>query len=609
MLRSRIATHQRQDRLSEVPVRAAGDGAPDRSAPGWIDLGPGWLFATIRDAVIVANVETGEIALWNPGATELFGFAVEDMLRTRLADLITDLDQTEQWAAACSGNAACDTVELFARRKTGADICVELTLTYMPAAADGRPYVVAVARDITERRQHVEERMERFRERIAREESLQAQRRLEVLAEISRLLDASLDYEATLQEVARVTVRTLADWCIVHLLEPDGTIRWLALAHGDPAKEALARQLQERYPATDGVGRVLRSGVAELYNNHAVDPSTPLLNRAARAYDADHLRLLEELDSRAVIIVPLSARGRILGAVSVISTQHDRVFGPADLAIAEELGRRCGQAVDNARLHQGAQNALAARDRFVSIASHELRTPIARVKGYAEMLMAAHTDGDLTEEMLIRSLKRIDNASDRLATLVRDLLDVSKISAGALPMRVRPLDLTDLVRDVAGRYQEQMKSSDTAGHLLLDILGTPGHIAGDPDRLEQVLTNVLDNALKYSPEGAELLVRVQPKARGVLIEVQDHGIGLPTDTADRIFEPFSRAANAEERQITGMGLGLYICRNIVEQHHGRIWASSKGEGTGTLVSVWLPDGVNHAGASGDASAQPDRAAA
>jgi signal transduction histidine kinase len=256
-------------------------------------------------------------------------------------------------------------------------------------------------------------------------------------------------------------------------------------------------------------------------------------------------------------------------------------------------------------LHREAQNALAARDRFVSIASHELRTPIARVKGYAEMLMAAHTDGDLTDEMLLRSLSRIDNASDRLATLVRDLLDVSKITAGALPMRVRPLDLTELVRDVVGRYQEQMKLNGTPGHLLLDIVGAPGPIAGDPDRLDQVLTNVLDNALKYSPEGAELIVRVQPKARGALLEVQDHGIGLPPDSADRIFEPFSRATNAEQRQITGMGLGLYICRNIVQQHHGRIWATSKGEGSGTLVSMWLPDAANHGAASDDSAAAPD----
>src|SRR5260370_10342437 len=132
--------------------------------------------------------------------------------------------------------------------------------------------------------------------------------------------------------------------------------------------------------------------------------------RAARAHDADHLRMLRELDSRAVMIVPLVARGRMLGAVSLISTAPGRVYDATDLAIAEELARRCGQAVENPRLHQEAQAAVKARDRFVSIASHELRTPIERMKGYAEMVLAAHTDGELSDEMQLRSLTRVDTA-------------------------------------------------------------------------------------------------------------------------------------------------------------------------------------------------------
>jgi signal transduction histidine kinase len=202
------------------------------------------------------------------------------------------------------------------------------------------------------------------------------------------------------------------------------------------------------------------------------------------------------------------------------------------------------------------------------------------------MVLAAHSDGDLTDEMLRRSLTRIDSASDRLTALVRDLLDVSKMSAGNLPLRVRSLDMTDLVREVVGRYQEQLSGT---GMLLLDIVGRPRRVSADPERIEQVLTNLLENAVKYSPDGADLRVRFQPKARGVLLEVQDRGIGLPKEAAERIFEPFSRAANAEQQQITGMGLGLYICRNIVEQHHGRIWARSGGEGAGTIMSVWLPE--------------------
>ena len=573
---------------------------PRVSPDGWLDLGPGWLFASIRDAVVVADAESGRIALWNPAATHLLGFEPDEVVGHALGDLIHDLHETRQWDTARTGGSSQGTLELFARRKDGPEVCVELTLSPLSSAADQHAYVLAVVRDISERRLADEERIERVRELITREESVAAHRRLEVLAEASRLLDASLDYEATLQEVAGVAVHTMADWCIVHLLEHDGSIRWQALAHGDPAKEAVARELQERYPTSDAVSRVLRTGESELYGDEAVSGENVSgenagmganelreSKRVARAHDAEHLRMLRELDSRAVMIVPLVARGRMLGAVSLISTRPGRSYDAPDLAIAEELARRCGQAIDNARLHQEAQIAVKARDRFVSIASHELRTPIARVKGYAEMVLAAYTDGDLTDEMLQRSLRRIDHASDRLAALVRDLLDVSRITSGNTPvLRLRTLDLTELVREVVGRYQEQLSGT---GHLLLDIVGTPGTVSADPDRIEQVLTNLLDNALKYSPDVAELSVRIQPKARGLLLEVQDRGIGLPPAAAERIFEPFSRATNAEQLQITGMGLGLFICRNIVEQHHGRIWARSAGEGTGTLISVWLPE--------------------
>jgi PAS domain S-box-containing protein len=552
---------------------------PKGSTDGWLNLGPGWLFASIRDAVIVVEPGSGRMVLWNPSATELFGYELATILGRPLHDVVTDLEHTPQWLAVNAGGSPHDPFEMFARHHAGHAVSIELTLSRLESPNDGGVFIVAVIRDVSERRQAEEERFERVRETVASDELAATQRRAAVLADASRLLDASLDYAATLQEVARVAVRTMADWCIVHVLEGDGSVRWLALAHGDPAKEAVARELQARYPATEGVARVLKSGQPEFY------PNIPESQRMTRARDPEHLRMLQELDSRSVMIVPLAARGRMLGAVSLISTQPGRTYGEADLAIAEELARRCAHAVDNARIHQEAQVALKARDRFVQIASHELRTPIARVKGYAEMLLAAHTDGDLNDEMLERSLKRIDHASNRLTNLVRDLLDVSRMSAGTLPLRLRSLDITELVREVAGRYQEQLPDG---GKLLIDIVGTPGDLAGDPDRLEQVLTNLLDNAVKYSPEGAELLVRLQPKARGVLLEVEDRGIGLPTGAAERIFEPFSRASNAEVRQITGMGLGLFICRNIVEQHRGRIWASSPGEGCGVVMSVWLP---------------------
>src|SRR5579859_930209 len=213
-----------------------------RPSDGWLDLGPGWLFDSIRDAVVVADAESRRIALWNPVASELFGYLPAEVLGVALSDLVDDLDLTPEWAAAAGGASRHQTVELFARRKDGVEVCVELTLSRVESPTDHRRFVLAVIRDISERRQAEQERMDLIREQVTRTESDGAQRRLEMLAEASRLLDASLDYSATLQEVARVAVRTMADWCIVHLLEPDGSIRGLAVAHGDPAKEARSEE-------------------------------------------------------------------------------------------------------------------------------------------------------------------------------------------------------------------------------------------------------------------------------------------------------------------------------------------------------------------------------
>jgi PAS domain S-box-containing protein len=556
-----------------MPRRAARAHTPP---VGRLDLGPGWLFTSIRDAVLALDAAGGQVALANPAAAELFAYAgPEQLLGVPIDRLIPELRQMPGWDALRAGPAPAETLVLEGMRQDGAPVSVELTLGRVETP-DARQYVVVVVRDSTERRQAEERRLE-----LAREQA--AQRRLAVLAEASQLLDASLDYEATLQEVARVAASTLADWCIVHLLEPDGSIRWLAVAHGDPEKEALARELQRRYPASldtrGGVGRVLCTGQPEIYAQNTE------ADRRARARDPEHLRLLQALGSRSAMILPLAVRGRMLGALSLISSRPDRHYSPTDLVIAEELARRCAHAVENARLHQEAQTALRAREHFVAVASHELRTPIARVKGYAEMLQTAYADGNLPEEMLGRGLRRIEDASDRLAALVRDLLDVSRMSSGSLPLRPRELDVVDLLRGMVARCSEHIGPS---GRAQLDILGAPPRVMADADRLEQVFQNLLDNAVKYSPEGAELRVGVQPKAGGVLIEFQDRGIGLPDGAAEQIFEPFGRAPNAQDRQIQGMGLGLYICRNIVEQHRGRIWARSDGEGQGTLVTVWLP---------------------
>lgn len=229
--------------------------------------------------------------------------------------------------------------------------------------------------------------------------------------------------------------------------------------------------------------------------------------------------------------------------------------------------------------------ALRARDEILSIAAHELRTPVTAVMGFADLAIRQMGAGPLDGPRTARYLRRIAEGSRQLAGLVEDLLDVSRIRLGRLPLRPQPLDLIDLVREVVDRYREQIGDEH---RLTLSAPAGDCAAVADGGRLEQVLVNLLDNAVKYSPEGGEIRIVVQPSDDGVAIAVNDPGMGLPADVGDAIFEPFGRAANAEASNLPGLGLGLHISRGIVERHGGRMRAESAGEGRGTTVTVWLP---------------------
>jgi len=287
---------------------------------------------------------------------------------------------------------------------------------------------------------------------------------------------------------------------------------------------------------------------------------------------------------RSYLAVPIRSRsGEVLGGL-FFGHAEPGVFTERSERLAVGIAAQAAIALDNAALYAQAQAAVRARDEFLSIAAHELRTPVTGIKGNAQLLLRAVRRGQLEPERLDRSLERLEAAADRLTTLIQDLLDVSRIRLGQLALRPQQVDVTMLVQDLAERYREQLDG----GHRLVVQATEPASIIADADRLEQVLSNLLDNAVKYSPEGGPVRLVVEPDPDGVLLIVQDSGIGLPTGTGERIFEPFGRARNATERQVPGMGLGLYVCRNIVERHSGRIWAESPGDGQGTTVRVWLP---------------------
>ncbi len=418
------------------------------------------------------------------------------------------------------------------------------------------------------------------REQAARAEAETAEQRFAFLAEASTRLAASFDHERTLADVACLAVPYLADWCSIELLEADGTRRIVAVARIDPVDPTRALLLSADAAAAEGAPPVLappRAAEQTVYW-----PDGPDAAPADEAVGAEHLRAL---GARSVLAMPLRTRARTLGTITLVATSPGRRYSPDHLALVEDLARRCALAVDNALLYREARDAVRARDRFLSIASHELRTPLTGIKGFAQVLLAAQARGQLASDRLQRSLQRIDDACNRLGELIEDLLDVSRLRTGHLHLRPAPLDLAGLVREVADRHRPLLGPRQM---LTLDLPALPCLVMADRHRLEQVLANLIENAAKYSPDGGTIRITLTAQSDRALLSVTDEGIGLPEGAAATIFEPFGRASNATERHIPGMGLGLYICQEIIARHGGQIWAESPGEGRGTTVWLWLP---------------------
>lgn len=267
------------------------------------------------------------------------------------------------------------------------------------------------------------------------------------------------------------------------------------------------------------------------------------------------------------------------------------VFAVASALAAVTIAQRRKALTERATLlaaeraaRERAEEAIRLRDEFLTTAAHELRTPVAAAKAAAQLLMRRHARGDSAPDRLAITLAAIEEATDRLARLVSDLLDVSRIQGGQLRLTNEPVDLGELVQD---QVQHTRELADE-GHRFSVSTDNDCTVLGDAVRLRQVLAILLDNAVKYSPTGGAVTVAVQRQDGGALVTIRDEGMGFPPDRAHMLFQPFGRAPNADAGHLAGMGLGLYISRNIIERHGGRVWLESEGEQQGTTASLWLP---------------------
>ncbi len=432
------------------------------------------------------------------------------------------------------------------------------------ALNDERTAGVYFAIDISERRALEQER-----------EALLERSRF--LAEAGTVLGSSLEHDEILERITTLLVPRLADWCSVELLQ-DGALEQLAVAHRDPAMVVRARELRREYPpdlaAPSGIGNVIRTGKPELYKS--LTPA--LLERTAR--NEEHRALLMQLAMRSAMIVPLATGRTVLGALTLISTEGSPQYTEDDLAFVVELARRASLAVENARLYSELRASVRVRDDFLSIAGHELRTPLSallmQIQGVQKLARA-----ETLSPRLVDRLEKAGRSTLRLKALVNQLLDVSRITAGKLVLDAHPLNLTELVEEVVGQFRESAAPDQAPFTTSLE----PG-VTGvwDALRLEQVITNLLSNAVKYG-RGQPVEVRLWREGGQARLSVKDHGIGIPPEEQARLFSRFERAV--QSREYGGIGLGLWISRQAVEASGGTIQLRST-PGEGAEFTVLLP---------------------
>ena len=400
------------------------------------------------------------------------------------------------------------------------------------------------------------------------------------LSESSRVLVAALEYEATLQSLARLVVPRLADFCLVAMREEDSLHR-AVLAHRDPSQEPLLRRLGRTGSAlvgrVVGVHNVVRTGEPEL-----VPEVTDAWLRAA-SEDEEYFNTLCRLAPRSMMIVPLVARGRTLGVITFASTQSGRRYGPADLVLAEGLAGRAALSIDNARLYRESQQSSQARDEVLAVVSHDLRNPL-NVIGLGASALLKHLPEEGPAAAWRKQAELIRRSADRAVHLIEDLLDVAKIEAGRLVGQRVPEEVVPLLDEAIELHRPLAEARGLV--LVLERESEAGlpRVLVERNRVLQVFSNLIGNALRFTPSGGRITVKAKRKDEGtVCVSVKDTGTGIAPEHVPHLFDRFWQAKEGRE----GAGLGLTISKGIIEAHGGQLWVEST-PGQGSTFSFTLP---------------------
>ena len=504
------------------------------------------------DAIICVN-DGQRITFFNEGAERIFGYSSDEIMGQPLETLIPQRFRSAHsehvrsfGRSSTRARRMGERGQISGLRKSGEEFPAEAAISHI--GSEGQRIYSVVLRDVTDRRRAHES--QRF------------------LAEAGEALSSSLGPDDTLRNVTRFVVPKLADACIVNVFH-GGMFHGVAAAHVDPPRADEIERRRSEHPidlaGQHPVAVVIRTGKRVI-----IDRNTP--------HFEDVLDVFESKPA-AGIVLPLSARGQLLGVIGLY--RETASYDQNDVFLAEEIARRAGLAIDNARLHELVHVGIRARDDMIGIVSHDLRNPVNAVKMLTGVMLDRDRDEPLSAEM-VEYATIIRQAAEQMDALIRDLLDVTRIEAGRLTVADRPEDteelLSDALRTLAPVAQEKS---------IMLRLTAPDDlplVIADRERIGQALSNLVGNAVKFSPPGSEILVRVLVLDDEIVFSVTDRGIGMTPEQLSHAFDRFWQSGRTDRQ---GAGLGLAITKGIIDAHRGRIWAESSLE-TGSTFYFTLP---------------------
>lgn len=523
----------------------------------------------IFDQTIVGIAQVnnkGEFRLVNDRFCEIVGRPREDLLKLRMQDIThpEDLPGNLLMLQELFHSGKSFVIEKRYVRPDGSHVWVRNNVSHV-IDPDGSPSSVSVTLDITEQKDQA-----RIQETIARRDKF--------LSEVGMVLSSSLDFEETLHRINRLAIPDFGDWCYIHLENSKGDLELIRSCAVDPGIKETLTEFAAGISATgskpNAVKAVHQSGKGVLRNE--LDDAY----YQKVAYDARQLELFRKLSPKSVIVVPLKSLGKLRGTITVSYSQN-KPYSDADYNLIEEVALRAGLALDNARLYEESRQAIASRDEFVSLASHELKTPLTSLMLLNQMTRKRVDRGELSganQTSLQQVFMDYEAHIFRIAKLVDDMLDITRIQLGTYSLSLEKKDFGKFLKNaVAGFLSDVTKAQ---AKLDLELSGDL-EASFDEARFHQVISNLVTNALKYAP-GSPIIMRAEGLGDKIILQVRDKGPGIETEDLEKIFQRFERARS--RNQVGGLGLGLYISRRIIEAHQGKIWAeSSQGKGTSIII--------------------------